>query len=93
MALVASSKSAKTELPREQNQPGRRLAHAAQPAGTCLERGFMRGGNPVVIPASVIATPFPTPEKYRPLRWPFNVSRRGRLAGSGRGTPQKRFRF
>src|SRR3954452_1085969 len=36
MVLVASSRSASTALPREQNQPGRRLEQAAQPTGTCL---------------------------------------------------------
>ena len=35
MVLVASSRSARTALPKEQNQPGRRLEQAAQPAGTC----------------------------------------------------------
>src|SRR5208282_5368882 len=42
MVLVASSRSARTALPREQNQPGRRLAQAAQPKGDdrpkCLGR-------------------------------------------------------
>jgi len=33
MVLVASSRSARTALPREQNHPGRRFAQAAQPKG------------------------------------------------------------
>lgn len=42
MVLVASSRSARTALPREQNHPGRRFAQAAQPKGDdrpkCLGR-------------------------------------------------------
>jgi hypothetical protein len=38
--LVASSRSAKTALPSEQNQPGRRFAQAAHPSGDVrLNRG------------------------------------------------------
>ncbi len=42
MVEVASSRSANTALPREQNQPGRRLAHAAQPTGACRAICFCR---------------------------------------------------
>ena len=51
MVLVASSRSASTALPREQNQPGRRLAQAAQPTGACRHQCFcvfwIVAGNPM----------------------------------------------
>ena len=40
MVVVASSRSARTALPREQNHPGRRFEHAAQPTGDCRLIGF-----------------------------------------------------
>ena len=42
MVVVASSRSARTALPNEQNHPGRRLEHAAQPTGDCRLIGFWR---------------------------------------------------
>jgi hypothetical protein len=44
MVLVTSSRSANTALPREQNQPGRRLAQAAHPTGTCRAICLCRAG-------------------------------------------------
>jgi hypothetical protein len=44
MVLVASSRSARTALPSEQNQPGRRLEQAAQPAGACRATFLGRPG-------------------------------------------------
>ena len=40
--LVTNSSSANTVLPREQNQPGRRLEQAAHPTGTCRAMCFSR---------------------------------------------------
>src|ERR1017187_3115193 len=43
MVLVASSRSARTALPSEQNQPGRRLEQAAHPTGACRAVCFCCG--------------------------------------------------
>lgn len=64
MVLVASSRSARTALPREQNQPGRRLAQAAQPAGTCRATCFCRACTPAGISTSAIVLPLPTPIEH-----------------------------
>ena len=42
MVLETSSRSARTALPREQNQPGRRLEHDAQPSGDWRPMLFCR---------------------------------------------------
>ena len=51
---MASSRSARTALPSEQNHPGRRLAQAAQPTGTCRAACFCFTCGSVRIPASAI---------------------------------------
>jgi hypothetical protein len=72
MVLVASSRSASTELPSEQNQPGRRFEQAAHPTGACRARCFCRLCASAVISAPVMDLPFPTP---------FTFLRRIRLPG------------
>jgi hypothetical protein len=54
MVLVANSRSASTELPREQNHPGRRFEQAAQPAGTCREMTLCRVGDSIEASESII---------------------------------------
>src|SRR5580692_10941508 len=68
MVLVASSRSAKTALPSEQNQPGRRLAQAAQPMGdgraVCLIFEFSSSeicASAIVLPISCRRGPWPPP--------------------------------
>jgi hypothetical protein len=63
MVLVASSRSARTALPSEQNQPGRRLEQAAQPAGACRGTGFCRLEATASFSMCSIIAPLPTPIK------------------------------
>src|SRR5580698_3496269 len=61
MVLVESSRSARTELPSEQNQPGRRLVQAAHPAGTCQLNCFCGRCVCVAISALDMVVAFPPP--------------------------------
>jgi hypothetical protein len=64
--LVASSRSASTALPREQNQPGRRLAQAAHPTGTCRAACFCRAWVPAEFSMCVIYVHRPLPVRALP---------------------------
>lgn len=64
MVLVASSRSASTALPSEQNHPGRRLEQAAQPTTAGRTPCPFRGCTAAVIP--VIAIVLPSPDAVAP---------------------------
>lgn len=80
MVLVASSRSASTALPKEQNQPGRRLEQAAHPAGICRVMCFCRAFAPAEIPVSAMVLPYPTPIQQVYLFW-SSVSLKGCTGG------------
>jgi len=64
MVLVASSRSASTELPSEQNHPGRRLEHAAQPIGEVRFTALRRDGITVIRCTSAIVAFTPAGEAF-----------------------------
>ena len=68
MVLVTSSRSASTALPSEQNQPGRRLAHDAQPTGDGRADALLPPLRAAVIPYSAIFLPC-IQSAYLHARW------------------------
>jgi hypothetical protein len=96
MVLVASSRSARTALPREQNQPGRRLPQAAQPAGTGFATCFFRACTSAEISVSNIVLPISDANSERSLLLlaePCDTQQRLKLGEKALGLPEKRLLF